>query len=70
MSIEGIDQVLYRWLLDSNFRDALADDPEATLESYDLDSEERARLSRIKGGRRPARRELQGTVLRAERLAR
>jgi hypothetical protein len=70
MSIEGIDQVLYRWLLDPKFRDALADDPEATLESYDLDREERARLSRMRGGRGPAGRQLQGTVLRVERVAR
>jgi hypothetical protein len=70
MSIEAVDQVLYRWVLDPVFRDALADDPKATLESYDLDKKERERLSRIKGGRRPTAQRSTGTVLQADPLAR
>jgi hypothetical protein len=69
MSIEAIDQVLHRWFLDPAFRDALADDPQATLESYDLDKKERARLSKMKGGRRPKTRRSKGAIAQAERLA-
>lgn len=70
MSIEAIDQVLQRLLLDPVFRDVLANDPKAALESYDLDKEERERLSKIKGKRRPTTRQSKRTSLRAERLAR
>ena len=70
MSIEAIDQVLQRWFMDPAFRDMLADDPKAALASYDLDTEERERLSRMKGRRRPTTRRSKGAVLRAERLAR
>jgi hypothetical protein len=70
MSIEAIDQVLQRWFMDPAFRDALASDPKAALESYDLDTEERERLSKMKGKRRPTTRGSRGTVLRAERLVR
>ena len=69
MSIEGIDQVLNRWLFDPDFRDALAADPEATLESYDLDQDERARLSRMKGRRRSTERRPRVAILRGKRLA-
>jgi hypothetical protein len=69
VSVQGIDQVLYRWLLDPCFRDALAADPEATLKSYDLDKEERARLSCIKGGRQTKERRPKGTALSARPLA-
>ena len=70
MSIDGIDQVFNRWLFDPAFRETLADDPEAALESYDLDQEERARLSRMKGGRGTTGRRPKARARRAKRLVR
>ena len=70
MSIEAVDQVLQRWFIDPTFRNALANNPKAVLEGYDLDTEERERLSRIKGRRHPTTRRSKGTSLSAERLGR
>ena len=48
MSTNDMDQILYRWFLDGEFREQLRNDPEQALAGYDLTPEQQARLFKLK----------------------
>ncbi|WP_420644479.1 Os1348 family NHLP clan protein [Candidatus Leptofilum sp.] len=48
MSTQVMDEVLSRWFRDAQFREQLRNDPEQALANYDLTSEQRHRLFKLK----------------------
>ena len=47
MSVKAMDLVYSRWLLNSEFRRLMDEDPDAALAGYDLTVDERLRMARV-----------------------
>ena len=47
MSVKVMDAVYSRWLLSSEFRTLMNEDPDAALAGYDLTVDERLRMARV-----------------------
>lgn len=47
MSVKAMDLVYSRWLLNSEFRALMDEDPDSALAGYDLTFDERLRMARV-----------------------